>query len=135
MRITIYLYHSLTHTHTHSVSTTGIQLLVTDLNNQLDQTLTQMTKMNWSQWEEVGDSSQYVRVIEDIFGSYMPDLNRHLSAAFNRFFCDKFVAEFIPKCVFLHSLTLLLSLSLTHSLIGSLTDLSDSSTTYTNARN
>eukprot|EP00741_Cyanophora_paradoxa_P011209 tig00020554_g10829.t1 len=79
--------------------TKAVRILVLGVETKVQGALEQMTRMNWSAVEAVGDQSPYVSTIGGIFQSTVPTLAHLLSDTHFRFFCDKLVASLIPRYV------------------------------------
>jgi len=77
----------------------GIGVVVSGIFNKLNRVLTVMTKMPWATWEAVGDQSDYVNQINNIFREDAPVIAKLVSPAYHIFFCTQMVSRFIPSYV------------------------------------
>lgn len=89
----------------HSVTTNCIQVLVQDLDAACEPAIQAMTKMSWSNVENVGDESRYVISIKSHLRALVPRIRDYLTNTRKYFsqLCLKFVGSFIPKftnCLF-----------------------------------
>ncbi|GJQ10376.1 hypothetical protein GpartN1_g2167.t1 [Galdieria partita] len=79
-----------------AVAAKGLRSLAVGLYTRFQKHLNLMTQMNWSNIQSVGDSSPYVAKLEEEFFRSLPALANLLSFVHFRYFCDRFVAIFIP---------------------------------------
>ena len=56
-----------------------------------------MIAMPWSQWEDVGDQSEYVLEMGAIIEKIMPTVHTYMNPMYFRNFCDKFAMTIIPR--------------------------------------
>jgi vacuolar protein sorting-associated protein 53 len=85
----------------HRVISHCIQLLVQDVENLCESSLTVMTKMQWQNVSTVGDQSPYVNSIISHFKQTIPTIRDNLSTSRKYYtqFCHKFISSFIPKFI------------------------------------
>ena len=80
--------------------TAGMRALVVALETRCAPALTAMTKVNWATLEELGDeASPYMLEAVSRSREMMPQLGESLMPLYVRFFCDKFVAAFVPRLI------------------------------------
>lgn len=77
--------------------TRALSVLVLGMETRLDAELAAMTKVQWASLEAVGDQSEYVNAISNIFSSSLPVLANLLSAVYFQFFVEKLAASFAPR--------------------------------------
>ncbi|XP_060060092.1 vacuolar protein sorting-associated protein 53 homolog isoform X5 [Erinaceus europaeus] len=84
-----------------TVISSGIQLLVQDLDAACDPALTAMSKMPWQNVEHVGDQSPYVTSVILHIKQNVPIIRDNLASTRKYFtqFCIKFANSFIPKFI------------------------------------
>ncbi|XP_065890421.1 vacuolar protein sorting-associated protein 53 homolog [Dysidea avara] len=85
----------------HSVISSGVQLLVANLESGCDAALVTMTKFAWQHIETVGDQSSYVDTIASRIRITIPLIRENLISARKYFtnFCHKFANSFIPSFI------------------------------------
>ncbi|CAG9809604.1 unnamed protein product [Chironomus riparius] len=85
----------------HRVISHCIQLLVQDIENLCESSLTVMTKMQWQSISNVGDQSPYVNSIISHFKQTIPVIRDNLATSRKYYtqFCHKFISSFIPKFI------------------------------------
>ena len=84
----------------HTVVTAGMKVLVAALESRIAPHLKSMTKVGWTEIEEIGeDTSQYMQELVACARDLMPQLGESLHSLYVRFFCDKFVASFVPRLI------------------------------------
>jgi vacuolar protein sorting-associated protein 53 len=78
-----------------------IQLLVQDVENLCESSLTAMTKIQWQNISNVGDSSPYVGTMILHFKQTIPIIRDNLATSRKYYtqFCQKFISSFIPKFI------------------------------------
>ncbi|EME30979.1 uncharacterized protein Gasu_17420 [Galdieria sulphuraria] len=79
-----------------AVAAKGLRSLAVGLYTRFQKHLNLMTQINWNNIQSVGDSSSYVAKLEEEFFRSLPSLANLLSFVHFRYFCDRFVAIFIP---------------------------------------
>nr|XP_018910768.1 PREDICTED: vacuolar protein sorting-associated protein 53 homolog [Bemisia tabaci] len=85
----------------HNVISNCIQLLVQDLEMACEPALIAMSKIQWQNFEAVGDQSAYVGAITTHLKTTVPIIRNNLASSRKYFtqFCIKFVNSFIPKFI------------------------------------
>lgn len=85
----------------HRVISHCIQLLVQDVENLCESSLSVMTKIQWQNISNVGDQSAYVNSIISHFKQTIPTIRENLvsSRKYYTQFCHKFISSFIPKFI------------------------------------
>lgn len=85
----------------HRVISHCIQLLVQDVENLCESSLTVMTKMQWQTISSVGDQSPYINSIISHFRQTIPTIRDNLASSRKYYtqFCHKFISSFIPKFI------------------------------------
>ncbi|XP_066261170.1 vacuolar protein sorting-associated protein 53 homolog isoform X1 [Euwallacea similis] len=85
----------------HKVISNCIQLLVQDLENACDPSLSSMSKIQWQNIDAVGDQSSYITLITTQLKTTVPIIRDNLAHSRKYFtqFCIKFANSFIPKFV------------------------------------
>ncbi|CAG9770820.1 unnamed protein product [Ceutorhynchus assimilis] len=85
----------------HKVISNCIQLLVQDLENACDPSLTAMSKIPWQNIDAVGDQSPYITSITTHLKTTVPIIRDNLAHSRKYFtqFCIKFANSFIPKFI------------------------------------
>lgn len=85
----------------HRVVSHCIQLLVQDVENLCESSLTVMTKIQWQNISNVGDQSPYVNSIISHFKQTIPTIRDNLASSRKYYtqFCHKFISSFIPKFI------------------------------------
>jgi len=85
----------------HSAISNCLSLLVQELDIACDAPLVSMTKINWSQIQQVGDQSVYVSQLLSVWRGMVPRVRDCLTASRKYFtqFCVKFVCDFITKFI------------------------------------
>ncbi|GLE06751.1 hypothetical protein PINS_up016267 [Pythium insidiosum] len=81
----------------HDVGAAAMKCIVAGLEGLLDDDLNTIPKMNWQNWEAVGDESSYVTQIGEKLRAFVPVIRQMLSALYFTNFHDKFAASFVPK--------------------------------------
>jgi hypothetical protein len=64
---------------------------VNGLESKIEPALNAMVRMPWATWEAVGDTSEYVGMIDVAVQNTVPLYSTWLSSTHYRFFCDSFV--------------------------------------------
>ena len=83
-----------------TVVTAGMRVLVAALETRTAPHLTAMTKVKWAEIDELGDdTSPYMSELVSTARELMPQLGEALHPLYVRFFCDKFVASFVPRLI------------------------------------
>jgi hypothetical protein len=83
-----------------TVVTAGMKVLVAALETRTAPHLSAMTKVKWSEIDEIGDdTSPYMSELVATARELMPQLGEALHPLYVRFFCDKFVASFVPRLI------------------------------------
>jgi hypothetical protein len=83
-----------------TVVTAGMRVLVAALEHRTAPMLKAMTQVKWAEMEEIGeDTSKYMNDLVAEARELMPQLGEALHPLYVRFFCDKFVASFVPKLI------------------------------------
>ncbi|KAJ9466411.1 putative Membrane trafficking protein, Vps53-like [Diplonema papillatum] len=77
----------------------GVLQIISNLNKRLTPALNEMTSMNWSATNEVGDQSPYITTVCSIITSQFSVLGNSLQPPLFRYLCDKFIAIFVPRYV------------------------------------
>ncbi|XP_050309102.1 vacuolar protein sorting-associated protein 53 homolog isoform X2 [Anthonomus grandis grandis] len=85
----------------HKVISNCIQLLVHDLENACEPSLTAMSKIQWQNIEAVGDQSSYITTMTSHLKATVPVIRDNLahSRKYYTQFCIKFANSFIPKFI------------------------------------
>ncbi|XP_076254761.1 vacuolar protein sorting 53 [Rhynchophorus ferrugineus] len=85
----------------HKVISNCIQLLVQDLENACEPSLTAMSKIPWQNIDAVGDQSPYITSITTHLKTTIPIIRDNLAHSRKYFtqFCIKFANSFIPKFI------------------------------------
>jgi len=84
----------------HTVTTAGMKVLVAALESRVAPHLKQMTQVKWAEIDEIGeDTSHYMQELVAQTRDMMPQLGESLHPLYVRFFCDKFVASFVPRLI------------------------------------
>ncbi|XP_055858005.1 vacuolar protein sorting-associated protein 53 homolog [Episyrphus balteatus] len=85
----------------HRTISNCIQLLVQDLENGCETSLTVMSKVQWQNISNVGDQSPFINTIIAHFKQSIPTIRDNLATSRKYFtqFLHKFVSSFIPKFV------------------------------------
>lgn len=85
----------------HKVISNCIQLLVQDLENACEPSLTAMSKIQWQNIDAVGDQSPYITSITTHLKMTVPIIRDNLARSRKYFtqFCIKFANSFIPKFI------------------------------------
>jgi hypothetical protein len=84
----------------HNVVTAGMKVLVAALESRAAPYLKQMCKVSWTEIDEIGeDTSPYMQELVAQTRDLMPQLGESLHPLYVRFFCDKFVASFVPRLI------------------------------------
>ncbi|KDO27726.1 hypothetical protein SPRG_07353 [Saprolegnia parasitica CBS 223.65] len=81
----------------HDVATAAMKCIVLGLDNLLDDEWSNMQRVNWASFENVGDESAYVMAIADKLRPFVPTLHSMLSGLYFTNFCDKLAAAVVPK--------------------------------------
>lgn len=83
-----------------NVVTAGMRVLVAALETRAAPHLNAMTKVKWMELTEIGDdTSPYMSELVACARDLMPQLGEALHPLYVRFFCDKFVASFVPRLI------------------------------------
>ncbi|XP_060532808.1 vacuolar protein sorting-associated protein 53 homolog isoform X2 [Cylas formicarius] len=87
--------------HFHKVISNCIQLLVQDLENACEPSLTAMSRIQWQNIDAVGDQSPYITSITTHLKTTVPVVRDNLahSRKYYTQFCIKFANSFIPKFI------------------------------------
>ena len=84
----------------HMVVTAGVKVLVAALESRIAPCLKQMCAVKWTEIDEIGeDTSNYMQELTSICRELMPQLGESLHSLYVRFYCDKFVASFVPRLI------------------------------------
>ena len=78
----------------HDITSKAIRVLVSGLENRLDEALKIMTLTNWAIFDEVGEESDYVRYMHKAIHPYVTACRGLIPTAYFRSFCDKFAMTF-----------------------------------------
>jgi len=82
------------------VVTEAMKVLVAALETRVAPHLGAMTKVKWSETEEIGeDTSPYMQDLVAAAREMMPQLGESIREVYVRYFCDKFVAAFVPRLI------------------------------------
>jgi len=83
-----------------NVVTEAMKVLVATLETRTAPHLTAMCKVKWSEIDEIGeDTSPYMFDLVAVARDMMPQLGEALREMYVRYFCDKFVAAFVPRLI------------------------------------
>ena len=83
-----------------TVVTAGMRVLVAALETRAAPMLKAMTQVKWAEMDEIGeDTSPYMADLVACARELMPQLGEALHPLYVRFFCDKFVASFVPRLI------------------------------------
>lgn len=78
----------------------GMKVLVAVLESRVAASLKTMTRMPWETLDELGeDTSTYMTEIVTRLREMLPQLGEALLPLYVRWFCDKFVASFVPRFI------------------------------------
>ena len=78
----------------HDITAKAIGVLVSGLENRLEDPFEMMTSTNWSLFEEVGEESDYVRYMHKEIQPYVTTARGLIPTSYFRSFCDKFALAF-----------------------------------------
>jgi hypothetical protein len=78
----------------HDITAKAIRVLVTGLENRLEDPLKMMTATNWAIFDEVGEESDYVRYMHKAIHPYVTASRGLIPISYFRSFCDKFAMGF-----------------------------------------
>lgn len=76
-----------------------LQTMVDRMHYRMNKALSTMTKLPWSTWEAVGDTSPYVSAISAALKEEVPTVALLISGAYHNFFCTTMVSTLIPKYI------------------------------------
>ena len=76
------------------VTAKSIRVLVSGLEQRLDVPLKEISRMNWSTFDEVGEESSYVRTIHVTVHPFVVQVRKLIPSSYFRSFCDKFALTF-----------------------------------------
>ena len=83
-----------------TVVTAGMKVLVAALETRAAPALKAMTKFAWTEMGAIGDdTSAYMSDLVTVTREMLPLLGEALHPLYVRFFCDKFVASFVPRLI------------------------------------
>jgi hypothetical protein len=78
----------------HDITAKAIRVLVTGLENRLEEPFTLMLSVNWATFEEVGEESDYVRYMNKEIAPYITMARSLIPTSYFRSVCDKFALSF-----------------------------------------
>mmetsp|Transcript_27711 Transcript_27711/g.53901 ORF Transcript_27711/g.53901 Transcript_27711/m.53901 type:complete len:809 (-) Transcript_27711:186-2612(-) len=79
-----------------SLANTAVDAIVKGFNFRLGKCLQIMAKINWGQWEQVGDQSEYVTQINSMLSQYAPMVCKMLGDKYHLYFCNRLAQTCIP---------------------------------------
>jgi len=79
----------------YDVNAKGIRVLVSGLEHRADTIFREMSSMNWSTLDTVGEESPYVRKLHSVIHPFVETLQSLLPSTYFKNFCDKFATAFI----------------------------------------
>jgi hypothetical protein len=78
----------------HDITAKAIRVLVSGLENRLEEPLKLMASMNWAMFDEVGEESDYVRYMHKEIQPYVTTARGLIPTSYFRSVCDKFALAF-----------------------------------------
>lgn len=78
----------------HDITAKAIRVLVSGLENRLEDAYRMMTSINWSVFDEVGEESDYVRYMHREIQPYITTTRGLIPTSYFRSICDKFAMTF-----------------------------------------
>jgi len=78
----------------HDITAKAIRILVSGLENRLEEPLKMMTAINWAMFVEVGEESDYVRYMHKEIQPYVSTARTLIPKSYFQSFCDKFALGF-----------------------------------------
>ena len=78
----------------HDITAKAIRVLVTGLENRLEEAYRMMNSINWATFDEVGEESDYVRVMHREIQPYVTTARGLIPTSYFRSVCDKFAMAF-----------------------------------------
>jgi vacuolar protein sorting-associated protein 53 len=78
----------------HDITAKAIRILVSGLDNRLDEAFKMMNAINWATFVEVGEESDYVRYMHKEIQPYVSTSRTLIPKSYFQSFCDKFALEF-----------------------------------------
>jgi hypothetical protein len=78
----------------HEITAKSIRILVSGLENRLDEPFEQMNSINWAMFVEVGEESDYVRYMHKQIQPYVSTARTLIPKSYFQSFCDKFALGF-----------------------------------------
>ena len=78
----------------HEITAKAIRILVSGLENRLEDALKLMSSVNWGTFDEVGEESDYVRYMHREIQPYVTTSRGLIPTPYFRSFCDKFALSF-----------------------------------------
>lgn len=78
----------------HDITAKAIRILVSGLENRLEDALKLMSSVNWGLFDEVGEESDYVRYMHREIQPYVTTSRGLIPTPYFRSFCDKFALSF-----------------------------------------
>mmetsp|Transcript_16078 Transcript_16078/g.29855 ORF Transcript_16078/g.29855 Transcript_16078/m.29855 type:complete len:565 (+) Transcript_16078:1313-3007(+) len=78
----------------HDITAKAIRILVSGLENRLEEPLKMMTAINWAMFVEVGEESDYVRYMHKEIQPYVSTGRTLIPKSYFQSFCDKFALGF-----------------------------------------
>ncbi|KAL3905009.1 MAG: hypothetical protein SGILL_009849 [Bacillariaceae sp.] len=78
----------------HDITAKAIRVLVSGLENRLDEPFEVMNSINWSMFVEVGEESDYVRYMHKQIQPYVSTARTLIPKSYFQSFCDKFALGF-----------------------------------------
>jgi vacuolar protein sorting-associated protein 53 len=78
----------------HEITAKAIRVLVTGLENRLEDAYRMMYSINWATFDEVGEESDYVRIMHREIQPYVTTARSLIPTSYFRSVCDKFAMAF-----------------------------------------
>ncbi|KAG7359706.1 Vps53 vacuolar sorting complex protein [Nitzschia inconspicua] len=78
----------------HEITAKAIRVLVSGLENRLDEPFKMMSSINWAMFAEVGEESDYVRYMHKEIQPYVSSSRTLIPKSYFQSFCDKFALGF-----------------------------------------
>ena len=78
----------------HEITAKSIRILVSGMENRLEEPLKTMTSINWAAFAEVGEESDYVRYMHKEIQPFVSTARGLIPKSYFQSFCDKFALEF-----------------------------------------
>jgi hypothetical protein len=78
----------------HDITAKAIRVLVSGLNNRVENPLKELAMTNWGTFDMVGDESPYVLAIHQETEPFVTSVRKLLPTSYFRSFCDKFAMTF-----------------------------------------